>query len=188
MDALLPLACVPTEISGRNRVWRRMIIDSIRGAPDWQDGNYQQQPFGLRVAIETLYFMGSNPLQRLKEAPTLAQADKALDTYVATIMKQSDANDVLYALEASRDYNPRPGLEHIKAPLLAINFDDDLINPAEIDVLKREIKRVKSGKAIFIPMSNDTRGHGTHTLAAVWKKQLANFLKRTEPSSTMRPR
>ena len=163
-----------------------MIIDSIRGAPDWQDGNYQTQPHGLRVAVETLYFMGSNPVQRLKEAPTLAQADKALDSYVATLMKQSDANDVLYALEASRDYDPGPGLERIKAPLLAINFDDDLINPAEIDVLKREIKRVKSGKAIFIPMSNDTRGHGTHTLAGIWKRHLATFLKRTEPRESQR--
>ena len=181
MDALLPLACVPTEISGRNRVWRRMIIDSIRGAPDWQDGNYQLQPHGLRVALETLYFMGNNPVQRLKDAPTLAQADKALDTYGTNLRAQSDANDILYALEASSDYNPGPGLEKIKAPVLAINFDDDLINPAEIDALKREIKRVKHGKAIFVPWSDKTRGHGTHTLAAVWKKELGKFIQRTEP-------
>jgi len=181
MDALLPLACVPTQISGRNRVWRRMIIDSIRGAPDWQDGNYQSQPHGLQVAIETLYFVGSNPTQRLKEAPTLAEADKQLDAYVATIAARSDANDVLYAVEASHDYDPGPGLEKIRAPLLAINFDDDLINPAEIDVLKREIKRVNHGKAVFVPESDATRGHGTHTLAAIWKKELLKFLKRTEP-------
>lgn len=181
MDALMPLASLPSEISGRNRVWRRMIIDSITNDPSWNRGEYQAQPPGLRVALEVLYFMGSNPLQRYKEAPTFEKADSSLDTYVANNLKTHDANDVLYALDASRDYNPGPALEQIKAPLLAVNFADDLINPPELGILEREIKRVPQGRALVIPMSDQTRGHGTHTLAAVWKDQLAQFLKRTEP-------
>lgn len=181
MDALLPLACLPTEISGRNRVWRRMIIDSIRNDPDWNNGEYTKQPAGTRVAHEVLWFMGSNPTQRLKESPSLAQADKALDAYVDAAMKRLDANDVLYALEASRDYNPGPGLEKITAPLLAVNFADDLINPPELRVLEREIKRVKRGEAVLIPESDRTRGHGTHTMPAIWEKHLARLLKKSEP-------
>jgi homoserine O-acetyltransferase len=181
MDALLPLACLPTEISGRNRVWRRMIIDSIRGDPDWNNGEYTKQPAGARVAHEMLYFIGSNPTQRLKEAPTLAKADKALDAYVDAAMKRLDANDVLYALEASRDYNPGPGLEKIQAPLIAVNFADDLINPPELRVLEREIKRVKRGEAVMIPESDHTRGHGTHTMPAIWEKYLARLLKKSGP-------
>jgi homoserine O-acetyltransferase len=177
MDALLPLASLPSQISGRNRVWRRMIIDAIRTDSGWQNGEYQTQPHGLGVAAEVLYFMGNNPVQRQKEAPTLEQADKLLDASVASTVKTHDANDVLYALEASQDYDPGPRLEQIKAPLLAINFADDLINPPELGILEREIKRVPKGRALVMPMSDRTRGHGTHTLAAVWKKHLAKLLK-----------
>jgi homoserine O-acetyltransferase len=177
MDALLPLACLPAEISGRNRVWRRMIIDAIRTDPGWQEGEYKTQPHGLGVAAEVLFFMSSNPLQRYKEAPTLQKADQLLDTYVTNLVKTSDANDVLYALEASRDYNPGLGLEKIQAPLLAINFTDDLINPPELGILEKEIKRVPHGEALVLPMSDRTRGHGTHTLAAVWKEHLERLLK-----------
>lgn len=187
MDALLPLASLPTQISGRNRVWRREIIDAIRSDPAWLDGQYQTQPPGLRVALEVLYFMGSNPVQRQREAPTLQKADELLDRYVTASMKTHDANDVLYALEASRDYDPGPGLEKIKAPLLAINFADDLINPPELGILEREIKRVPHGEALIIPAGERTRGHGTHTLAAVWKEQLRQFLQRTEPQSNLVP-
>lgn len=179
MDTLLPLACLPTQISGRNRVWRRMIIDAIRADPGWLDGGYQTQPHGLAVAAEVLYFMGNNPVQRQKEAPTLQQADQLLDASVANIVKTHDANDVLYALRASEDYDPGPGLEMIQAPLLAINFADDLINPPELGILEREIKRVPRGRALIIPMSDRTRGHGTHTLAAVWKQYLAKLLKQS---------
>ena len=179
MDALMPLASLPTQISGRNRVWRRMIIDSIRTDPDWQNGDYQSQPHGLRIAAEVLYFMGSNPVQRLKESSTLELADKNLDTSISNSLKTLDANNVMYALQASQDYDPGPGLEKIQAPLLAINSADDLINPPELGVLEREIKRVKNGKAIMIPLSDRTRGHGTHTLAAVWKNHLAKLLKKS---------
>lgn len=182
MDALLPLASLPTEISGRNRVWRRMIMDAIRRDPQWLQGDYQRQPQGLGIAAEMLYFMGSNPLQRFKEGPTLGQADKLLDAYVTNALQKMDANDVLYALAASRDYDPGPGLEKIQAPLVAINFADDLINPPELRILEREIKRVKKGRAILIPLSESTRGHGTHTLAATWKKHLERLLRKsTQP-------
>jgi len=153
-----------------------MIIDAIRTDPEWQNGDYQTQPHGLRLATEVLYFMSNNPVQRHKEAPTLEQADQHLDSSVANAMKNLDANDVLYALESSRDYDPGPALEKIKAPLLAINFADDLINPPELGILEREIKRVKRGKAVVVPMSDQTRGHGTHTLAAIWKERLAELL------------
>jgi homoserine O-acetyltransferase len=180
MNALLPLASLPTQISGRNRVWRREIIDAIRSDPTWLNGEYQTQPLGLRVALEVLYFMSSNPVQRQKEAPTLQKADETLDHYVTDALKTHDANDVLYALEASCDYDPGPGLQKIKAPLLAINFADDLINPPELGILEQEIKRVPHGAALVIPAGERTRGHGTHTLAAVWKAQLRQFLQSTD--------
>ena len=181
MDALMPLASLPTQISGRNRVWRRIVIDAIRGAPDWQDGDYARQPYGLMIAAETLYFMGSNPAIQARQFPTLEKMDTGLNAYVASFSTNHDANDVLYALEASRDYDPGPDLERITAPLLAINSADDLINPPDQGILEREIKRVKHGKAIVLPETDQTVGHGSHTKAVLWKKQLAKFLKRTEP-------
>jgi homoserine O-acetyltransferase len=180
MDALMPLASLPTQISGRNRVWRRMIIDAIRTDPEWKEGEYKTQPPGLRVAEEVLFFMSSNPVQRQKEAPSLAQADQVLDRFVTNSLARADANDILYALEASHDYDPGPGLEKIQAPLLAINFADDLINPPELGILEKEIKLVKQGRAIVMPMTDQTRGHGTHTLAAVWNSYLEELLKKTE--------
>ena len=179
MDALLPLASLPTQISGRNRVWRRMAIDAIRGDPEWQGGEYQKQPQSLRTGAQMLYLMSSNPVLRQAEAPTLAQADAALDAFVANYFKTGDANDYLYALEASRDYDPGPGLEKITAPLCAINFADDLINPPELGILEREIKRVKRGRAVTIPFSDKTRGHGSHTVVALWKDELVRLLAET---------
>jgi len=181
MDALVPLASLPTQISGRNRVWRRIIIDAIRDDPQWQNGDYQSQPEALRTAAEMLYFMGSNPALRAKEAPALKLADQALDQYLKTALPKLDANDVLYAVESSRDYDPAPGLEKIAAPLLAINSADDLINPPELRVLEYEIKRVKHGRAMVIPYGAETVGHGSHTKAVLWKKYLERFLKQTEP-------
>jgi len=179
MDALMPLASLPTQISGRNRVWRRMIIDAIRNDPTWNGGEYKMQPPSLRTAAEMLWFMSSNPILRQKEAPTLTKTDEVLDKFAEQIAKTDDANDVLYALEASRDYNPGPNLEKIRAPLLAINSADDLINPPELGILEREIKRVPHARAIVIPTSDKTRGHGSHTLATLWKDQLLILLKET---------
>ena len=182
MDALMPLASLPTQISGRNRAWRRIIIDSIRNDPAWNGGEYKTQPPSLRTAAEILWFMSSNPVLRQKEAPTLAKADEVLDKFVEGIVKTDDANDVLYALEAPRDYDPGPNLEKILAPLLAINSADDLINPPELGILEREIKRVPRGRAIVIPLSDKTRGHGSHTIASLWKAELVKLLRETERS------
>ena len=176
MDALMPLASLPTQISGRNRVWRRIVIDAIRNDPEWRGGNYSTQPPGLRVAQQTLFFMGSNPSLRQQEMPTLAATDAALDAAIANSLKTADANDVLYQVEASRDYDPGPDLEKIRARLLAVNSADDLINPPELGILEREIKRVPNGRAVVLPLSPETRGHGTHTVAALWKHYLAELL------------
>jgi homoserine O-acetyltransferase len=183
MDALMPLASLPTQISGRNRAWRRMVIDAIRNDPAWKNGEYPAgagQPPSMRIAAEMLWFMSSNPVLRQREAPTLAKTDEVLDKFVEQILKADDANDVLYAVEASHDYDPGPNLEKIRAPLLAINSADDLINPPELGILEREIKRVPHGRAIVIPLSDKTRGHGSHTVAVLWKDQLTDLLKQTE--------
>jgi homoserine O-acetyltransferase len=177
MDALMPVASLPTQISGRNRGWRRIVIDAIRNDPAWNDGEYKTQPPSLRTAAEMLWFMSSNPVLRQREAPTLAKTDEVLDKFVDQIVKADDANDVLYALEASHDYDPGPNLEKIRAPLLAINSADDLINPPELGILEREIKRVPRGRAIVIPFSDKSRGHGSHTVAALWKDELLKLLK-----------
>jgi homoserine O-acetyltransferase len=183
MDALMPLASLPTQISGRNRAWRRLVSDAIRNDPAWNGGDYKTQPPSLRTASEMLWFMSSNPILRQKEASTLAKTDAALDKFVDDYVKTGDAYDVLYAIEASRDYDPGPGLEKIRAPLLAINSADDLINPPELGILEREIKRVPHGRAVVLPLSEKTRGHGSHTIAALWKDQLETLLKDSAPSS-----
>ena len=180
VDALMPLASLPTQISGRNRGWRRIVIDAIRNDPAWNGGEYKTQPPSLRAAAEMLWFMSSNPVLRQKDAPTLAKTDEVLDKFVDGIVKADDANDVLYAVEASHDYDPGPGLEKIRAPLLAINSADDLINPPELGILEHEIKRVPHGRAMVIPLSDKTRGHGSHTIASLWKDELVKLLQETE--------
>ena len=180
MDALMPLASVPGQISGRNRVWRRVVIDAIRNDPEWMGGNYTRQPQSARTAAQMLWLVSSNSVIRHRRAPTLKQADEEIDNYVANWLKTGDANDQLYALESSFDYDPGPHLEKIKAPLLAINTADDLVNPPEIGLLEKEITRVPKGRAIMIPLSDRTAGHGTHTLAAVWKEHLVELLRISE--------
>lgn len=180
MDALMPMASLPGPISGRNRLWRRLIIDAIRNDPAWNEGNYTAQPPSLRTAAQMLMFVSSNPVLRQKEMPTRAEADRAIEEFVANRLKTLDANDALYAVESSRDYDPSRELESIRAPLLAINFADDLINPPELGILEREILRVKHGKALTLSRSDESRGHQTHTWAKVWKEHLAEFLKATE--------
>jgi len=179
MDALMPLASVPAQIAGRNRAWRRMVIDAIRNDPGWRGGDYSTQPQSLRTGAQMLWLMSSNPVLRHSEASSLAKTDEALDKFVADYFKTGDANDMLYALEASRDYDPTPGLEKIRAPLVAVNSADDLINPPELGILDREIKRVKHGRAVIIPLSDKTRGHGSHTIAALWKSELESLLRQS---------
>jgi homoserine O-acetyltransferase len=181
MDALMPLASLPTQISGRNRVWRRIVIDAIRNDPGWRGGSYSVQPQGLRIAEEMLYFVGSNPILRYQQMPTLARSDATLDDAIGASLKTNDANDVLYQIEASRDYDPGPDLEKIRVPLVAVNSADDLINPPELGILEREIRRVPKGRAVVLPLGPDTRGHGTHTIAAVWKQYLEGLLAASTP-------
>ena len=180
VDALMPLASLPTQIAGRNRVWRRVLIDAIRTDPAWKGGDYGSQPPSLRTAAGFLWLMGSNPALRQQESPTLAATDAAFDRFVANYLKTADANDVLYAVEASRDYDPAPGLERIQAPLLAVNSADDLINPPELAILEKGIRRVPKGKAVLLPFSDRTRGHGSHTVAALWKDRLLELLRASE--------
>jgi homoserine O-acetyltransferase len=153
-----------------------MITDSIRNDPEWQGGEYKHEPRGLTSAIYTLIFMVSSPRQWQKQAPTRAAADKLFDGMVGNYLKQFDANDMLYQFDASRDYDPAPDLEKIRAPLVAVNSADDQVNPPELGVMEREIKRVRRGRYVLIPTSDETRGHGTHSLPAVWQRHLKKLL------------
>ena len=181
MDALMPLASLPAPIGGRNRVWRRMVSDAIRNDPAWAGGEYKSAPPSLRTAIEMLYFVSDNPKRRSDAFPTDAAADKALDDFADKALKTDDANDFLYAIESSYDYDPSKNLGAIRAPLLAVNSADDLINPPDQGIMEREIVHVPHGRAILIPEGPDTRGHGTHTVAKVWKADLEQLLKESEP-------
>ena len=181
MDALMPLASAPVAIVGRNRMFRAMIIQAIRNDPDWNAGEYAKPPInGLIAAEYALWMMTSSPLQLHKLNPTREQADAAV-TALRERAATLDANDMLYQFEASTDYDPSPGLEKITAPLYAVNSADDEVNPPELGILDREIRRVPRGRYILIPTSGETRGHGTHSRAAVWKNYLVDLLKESEP-------
>jgi homoserine O-acetyltransferase len=181
MDALMPLASLPVEIAGRNRIWRRMVMDAIRDDPDWQGGEYKTEPMrALNAAEDLLLFVGSAPLFWQKQAPTRDVADKFYEDRVKAAVARLDANDLLYQVDCSREYNPEPKLETIKAPLVAINSADDQINPPELGIIEREIRRVPHGRFIMIPISDQTRGHGTHTLPAIWQQYLRELLASTE--------
>ena len=182
MDALMPLASLPVEIGGRNRMFRRMFMDAIRNDPEWNNGEYTKQPRGLADALHILMIMGSVPLQWQKDYPTRDAADKYLEDRIATLMKEDDANDCLYQVDASRNYDPQPKLAAIKAPLLAVNSADDQINPPELGILEREIKNVAHGRAVVIPISDATRGHSSHTWAVLWKDYLVELLDESRPA------
>ncbi|WP_109486961.1 alpha/beta fold hydrolase [Occallatibacter savannae] len=182
MDALAPLACLPVEIAGRNRMMRYMAIQDLKLDPAWQNGEYKSEPQdGLRAANEMLLVMGSAPLVMQKEAPTRADAERFVDRYLTRTMASTDANDMIYYLNASRNYNPEPKLESIKAPVLWINSADDYINPPELGIAEKMVKRISHGRFILLPISDKTHGHGTHTEAAVWKDYLAEFMEATSP-------
>jgi len=177
MDGLVPLASAPTAIAGRNRILRKMAIDAIRGDPEWKEGNYTAPPRqGLRAALDVLLVMGSSPLYWQTLAPTRDAADAWLAQQMESREKAADANDLLYAFESSRDYDPAPLLEKITAPLLAINSADDVVNPPELGLLEALMPRVKQGRYVLVPTSPATRGHGTHSLPAVWGDHLRAFL------------
>jgi homoserine O-acetyltransferase len=177
MDGLVPLASNPVEIAGRNRVWRKLLMDCIRNDPTWEGGNYTKQPRGLADAIGFLLMATSAPLQWQKQMPTREAADAWLAQQVTSRVASTDANDLLYSYQASEDYDPSPHLSEIVAPLLAINSADDFVNPPELPMMTNLIARVKRGRFILISVSDQTRGHGTHSQPAVWGKYLDEFLK-----------
>jgi homoserine O-acetyltransferase/O-succinyltransferase len=176
MDGLVPLASVPTQIAGRNRMLRRMAMEDIRSDPEWKGGDYTSPPRGLRAALQVLYIMSSAPLVQQRAAPTRDKADSVIDAFLDARMRTMDANDMLYAFDASRNYDPSPRLERITAPVLAINSADDLINPPELGLMERLMPRVRHGRYLLVPTSAITRGHGTHTVAAAWKTPFQEFL------------
>jgi homoserine O-acetyltransferase len=176
MDGIVPLASVPTAIVGRNRMLRRMAMDDIRTDPAWRSGDYDVQPPGLRAALQILWVMTSAPLVQHHDAPTRAAADSAITGWLDARVRSMDANDMLYAFDASRDYDPEPMLGRITAPVLAINSADDQVNPPELGLMERLMPRVAHGRYVLLPISPQTRGHGTHTVAAVWKEVFSAFL------------
>jgi homoserine O-acetyltransferase len=179
--ALMPMACEPIEIAGLNRMWRQLAINGIKADPAWQGGNYTAQPTqGLRTAQSLLFVAGSAPLNYQAQYPTRPAASAFAEERVSTAMAALDANDLIYQLESSRNYNPWPKLEAISAPVMWINSADDFINPRNLDVPNRAIRRMPNAKFRMIAETNDTRGHGSHTWAKFWKDDLADLLARSD--------
>lgn len=181
-DALAPFACLPVQIAGRNRMMRYMAIQAVKQDPTWMGGEYQTEPVqGLRTANELTLIMGSSPLQMQKNAPTRDAAEKYVDAYLNRVMASTDANDLIFYWNASRNYDPSPNLDRITVPVLWINSADDYINPPELGIAEQMVLRMPHARFILLPISDATRGHGTHTAAAVWKDYLAEFMLLTEP-------
>jgi len=176
-DGLVALASNPVQIGGRNRLWRKLIIDAITRDPSWKDGNYSDQPTGMATAIGILGIATSSPLALQKEMPTAEAADRGLADYVGSELRRRDANDMLYAFRASEDYDPSPHLEKITAPFLAINPSDDFINPRELPMMRSLIGRVKHGRFVEIPVSDESLGHSTIGQSRVWVPYVERFLK-----------
>ena len=182
MDALMPLACQPVPITGRNRLWRKLVIDCIRDDPDWKNGDYTTEPrAGLKTAGEMFYIAAGSALQMQKDLTTRAATDAADDDFVKRFSASHDANDLLYAVTASWNYDPSPQLEKITVPVMFVNSADDFINPPELGIAEREIKRIKKGRFILLPISDQTHGHGTHTWAAAWQQYLKELLEESQP-------
>ena len=151
MDALLPIACLPAQISGRNRMERRLIVDAIRNDPEWMGGDYDRQPQGLVTALRMIAISAGSTRQLYLQAPTQEGTDRLLDRMVQQRMQNADANDLLYAWDASRDYDPAHDLENIRIPVTAVNFEDDERNPPGLGIMEREIARVPQGRFVLIP-------------------------------------
>jgi homoserine O-acetyltransferase len=177
MDAMMPLACLPVEIAGRNRAWRQMTIDAVKADPAWMGGDYAAEPqAGLRTASDLLVIAGSAPIQLQKAYPTRAAAEAYEQKAVARSMASADADDLIYQVDASRTYDPSQGLAKITCPVMWVNSGDDFINPPELGIAEQKVKEIKRGEFVLIPASDKTHGHGTHTWAAVWKPQLEKLL------------
>lgn len=179
--ALMPLACQPTEIAGRNRLWRRMSIEAITSDPAYLDGNYATQPVqGLKTAADLLILAGAAPIPMQAQLPTRAAADAWLGKELPRRIAGMDANDFIYQVDASRTYDPSKELEKITAPMTWVNSADDFINPPELGLAEAAMKRLKTTRYVLLPATAHSRGHGTHTHAALWKEELADLLKRSE--------
>jgi homoserine O-acetyltransferase/O-succinyltransferase len=177
MDAAMPLACLPVEIAGRNRIMRKMFMESITSDPAYMNGEYKEEPLvGLRGAMNVFLLMVSAPVAMQKELPTRDAADAFVDHFMKEQLAKIDANDMLYAFDASRDYNPESKLDQIKTRVMFVNSADDEVNPPELGIAEREIKKVKNGKFVLLPVSDQTHGHGTHSRPVVWKQYLEELL------------
>ncbi len=182
VDALMPLACLPVQIAGRNRIWRKMAIDAIRGDPEWQQGDYKNEPrAGIEIASDLLLIAGSAPLHLQEDLPTREAADGYLAQFMQRERARLDANDFLYAVESSGDYDPSAGLGRIRAAVMAVNSADDFVNPPELGIAQREIRKVPRGRFVLLPASEHTFGHGTHTHAAEWAQYLRELLEESVP-------
>ena len=176
-DALAPMACVPTQIAGRNRMMRTMAMDAIKQDPDWKGGDYTAPPrAGLRSALQILYLMGTAPLVQHRQAPTRDAADSVIRAYIDARIRTTDANDFLYQFDASSDYDPSLNLDKIRVPVLHINSEDDEVNPPELRIAERLDARMPQVKFILLPITDQTRGHGTHSLPAIWGEYLRDFM------------
>jgi homoserine O-acetyltransferase len=177
MDAMMPLACLPVQIAGRNRIFRKMVMAGIRQDPGWNHGDYTTEPrAGPQMWVDFMLIASGSPLQMQKNYPTPEAADKYVDDFVRQRIPDLDANDLLYELDASRSYDPSSKLGTITVPVMFVNFADDFINPPELGIAEQEIKKVKRGQFILIPASDQTHGHFTHTWAAVWQQYLQQLL------------
>ena len=182
VDALMPLACLPVQIAGRNRMWRSLIIDAITGDPAWRGGDYQIEPAeGLRGAAAIFMLVGTAPAQLQRQYPTRDAADRHTTEALAGVLDGLDANDLLYQVSASRDYDPKARLGDIRAPLMWVNSADDFINPPELGIAEREVGKIAHGKFVLLPVGENTHGHGTHTWAAAWQEQLRELLAASAP-------
>jgi homoserine O-acetyltransferase/O-succinyltransferase len=182
MDAAIPLACLPVPITGRNRLWRDLVMDSIRTDPQWLQGEYRSEPMSaLRAAAGFLLIAGGAPIQMQIALPTRDAADEFVKVYMDRKIADLDANDLLYQVNASRDYDPSGALDKISAPVMWINSADDFVNPPELGIAEREVKKVKGARFVLLPASDQTHGHGTHSWAEVWQQYLSELLAATEP-------
>ncbi len=179
--AIMPLACLPTTLAGHNRMWREAAISGIESDPAWAGGDYRGEPLqGLRTAETVLAIAGFAPLYLQKAYPTREAADAYIKERIDHGIRTLDANDLVYQLDASRNYNPWPGLERITAPLVWVNSEDDFINPPGYGIAEEAARHMKTGRYVLIHATTDTRGHGTHTWAKFWRQELIDLLQRTE--------
>ena len=181
-DALAPFACEAVPLAGRNREWRYMAIQAIRNDTDYLAGEYKSQPIhGLTFANDLLLLAGGAPLQLQKNYPTRAQVESYVDASIARTDANTDANNMIFYFNASRNYDPSAALEKITVPVLWINSADDFINPPELGLPEKMVSRMPKARFILLPITDATRGHGTHTQAAIWKDYLVELLQRSEP-------